>query len=135
RLMRPRRRDLLLGAAALGVAACARGPGAAAASAAAAAPLDLADLERRHGGRLGLLAQDAAGAAGWRADERFLYCSTFKLFLAAAHLEAEQRRPGSLAREVTVREEDLVFHAPVTSGLVGRAVDLARLCQAAVEVS
>lgn len=133
--MRPHRRDLLLGAAALGVGACAPGRGGGAAAGPTPAALDLADLEARHGGRLGVLAQDPGGAAGWRADERFLYCSTFKLFLAAAHLEAEQRQPGSLGREALVRQEDLVFHAPVTGALVGQTVDLARLCQAAVEVS
>lgn len=133
--MRPHRRDLLLGAAALGVVACAPGRGGGTAAGPATAALDLADLEARHGGRLGVLAQDPGGAAAWRADERFLYCSTFKLFLAAAHLEVEQRQPGSLGREVLVRQEDLVFHAPVTGALVGQTIDLARLCQAAVEVS
>jgi beta-lactamase class A len=45
----------------------------------------LAALERRAGGRLGVMVRDSASGRGfgWRADERFAHCSTFKLSLAA----------------------------------------------------
>lgn len=131
---RPSRRGWLAGAAALGLAACAPPRPAAGAGEGRDRPLDLSRLEARHGGRLGVVAEDGARAA-WRADERFLYASTFKLFLAAAHLETEQSAPGSLAREVLVRPDDIVFHAPVTGPLVGQTVTLQRLCEAAVTVS
>ena len=45
----------------------------------------LAALERRAGGQLGVMVRDCATARGfgWRQDERFAHCSTFKLSLAA----------------------------------------------------
>ena len=127
-----RRRHLLAGlaaVAALPAAGCAMGV------ADAAAPLDLADLEARHGADLRLFARSGARAADWRGDKRALYASTFKLFLAGAHLERAQQSPGWLDRTVAVTAADLVFHAPVTGELVGQAVTLERLCQATVETS
>src|SRR5438105_2558503 len=44
---------------------------------------ELAALERRHGGRLGVAILDGTKGVSQRGDERFALCSTFK-FLAAA---------------------------------------------------
>ncbi|KAG5733749.1 hypothetical protein E4T56_gene20708 [Termitomyces sp. T112] len=55
-----------------------------AAQAAARSSQALAALEAEHGGRLGVWAWFADRPAfGWRADERFAFCSSFKLSLAA----------------------------------------------------
>jgi beta-lactamase class A len=45
----------------------------------------IADIEQRHGGRLGVFAVDTGSGRtlAYRADERFLMCSTFKGLLAA----------------------------------------------------
>jgi beta-lactamase class A len=45
----------------------------------------MADIERRYGGRLGVFAVDTGSgrSLAYRADERFLMCSTFKGLLAA----------------------------------------------------
>lgn len=45
----------------------------------------LAALERRAGGQLGVMVRDCASGRGfgWRQDEHFAHCSTFKLSLAA----------------------------------------------------
>ena len=46
---------------------------------------ELARLETLSGGRLGLYMRDTATGleAGWRSQERFALCSTFKTLLAA----------------------------------------------------
>ena len=51
----------------------------------AAAEAAIATIEERHGGRLGVFATDTASGRTleYRADERFLMCSTFKGLLAA----------------------------------------------------
>ena len=96
--------------------------------------LDLADLEKKHGGRIGLHAMDA-DAVSWRADERFNYCSTFKLFLAAATQERVQRANETLERAIPITVADIVPHAPVTGPAVGKTLTIVELMQAVVEVS
>lgn len=97
--------------------------------------LDLAALEARHGGRLGVCAGIDGRRAGWRADERFAYASTFKLFLAACVLERVQRGRERLDRAIPVRERDMVSHAPVTGPAVGSTLTVEALCRATVETS
>ena len=97
--------------------------------------LDLAALEDRHGGRLGVCAEVGGRRATWRADERFAYCSTFKLFLAACVLGRVQRGEERLDREIPVRQHDMVFHAPVTQAAVGASMTVQALCKATVETS
>ncbi|RZJ80887.1 MAG: class A beta-lactamase, partial [Brevundimonas sp.] len=96
--------------------------------------LDLSDLEKKHGGRIGLHAMDA-DAVSWRADERFNYCSTFKLFLAAATQERVQRANETLERAIPITVADIVPHAPVTGPAVGKTLTIVELMQAVVEVS
>ena len=96
--------------------------------------LDLSELERRHGGRIGLTAQDM-NRVSWRPDERFNYCSTFKLFLAAATLERVQRDNEKLDRAIPVTAADMISHAPVTEKAVGKTLTIEQLMQATVEVS
>ena len=91
--MRADRRTLLLGAGALALAACSREVKSAEtdldadmAADGGTLDLDLSDLEARHGGRLGLAVASGGKNAAWRGDERFVYCSTFKMYLAAATL-------------------------------------------------
>ncbi|MBX3503282.1 MAG: class A beta-lactamase [Alphaproteobacteria bacterium] len=100
-----------------------------------ATALNLAALEVRHGGRIGLCADDGDRRVAWRADERFAYCSTFKLFLAACVLERVQRGLETLDRPIAISRGDMVAHAPVTEPAVGSTLTVERLCKAAVEVS
>ena len=134
------RRSVLSGLTALGLAGCDRTP-AQPAPPAPPAPherrdtvLDLSELERQHGGRIGLAAEDM-NRVSWRPDERFNYCSTFKLFLAAATLERVQRDIESLDRVVPVTAADMVSHAPVSEKAVGKTLTIEQLMQATVEVS
>src|SRR5690554_6924425 len=64
--------------------------------------LDLLALEARHGGRIGHFSRSAGRSIAWRAEERFPYCSTFKLFLAAFVLERVQAGKERLDRRVPV---------------------------------
>lgn len=140
------RRGLLASMGAAGLLACSRAPveaeGRAQATAEEAAratyeALDLSDLEAEHGGRLGFVfhALNRGLGLAWRGDERFVYCSTFKLFLAAAALTRVEEGLEQLDREIPVTQADMLSHAPVTEAAVGSTLSIERLCRAAVEVS
>jgi beta-lactamase class A len=137
-ILRADRRSVLTGLGALGVMGCSRGPEAPAADVAPSTSIavDFAPLERRHGGRLGLTAFVPGGdRVDWRASERFVYCSTFKMYLAAATLERAQRGAERLDRMVPVTRADMVDHAPVTQPAIGSSLSIETLCKAVVEVS
>jgi beta-lactamase class A len=97
----------------------------------------LSDLEAKRGGRLGLALRDGASGrtVSWRADERFAYCSTFKLFLAAATFQRVQRGEEKLERRVPVRRTDLVEYSPVTEKAAGSTLSVEELLAAAVSLS
>jgi beta-lactamase class A len=103
-----------------------------------AAESPLADIERRHGGRLGMFAIDTGSGQtlAHRADERFLMCSTFKGLLAAQVLARVDAGKEKLERPVSYTGQDLIFTSPVTKANVGQgAMSVRALCRAAVEVS
>lgn len=97
--------------------------------------LDLAHLESRFGGRIGVSVSRAGRRAAWRGGERFAYCSTFKLFLAACVLERVQEGLERLDRPIPVTADDMVSHAPVTGPAVGSTLTIEALCKATVELS
>lgn len=103
-----------------------------------AAESPIADIERRHGGRLGVFAIDTGSGKtlSHRADERFLMCSTFKGLLAAQVLARVDAGKESLERLVRYTEKDLIFTSPVTKANVAQgAMSVGALCQAILEVS
>jgi beta-lactamase class A len=133
------RRGVLTGLSALGLIACSP---QAAPQAVAAEPLldqviDLADLEAGDGGRLGFVALDAATGRRltWRGDERFVYCSTFKMYLAAATLLRVQAGQERLDRQIPITAADMISHAPVTQPAVGASLSVEALMKGTVEVS
>jgi len=89
-----------------------------------AAESPLAEIERRHGGRLGVFAVDTGSGRtlSYRADERFLMCSTFKGLLAAQVLARVDAGKESLERLVHYTEKDLIFTSPVTKANVAQGV-------------
>ncbi len=98
----------------------------------------LADLERRNGGRLGVAALDTASGrqAGWRSDERFPICSTFKFLAAALVLARVDRSDERLDRRIVFSAKDLVTYSPVTQDHVGPGgMSVAEICEAAVTLS
>ena len=135
------RRSILTGLGALGLIGCAPDtePTAPAGEWAAPAPepFDLSTLEARHGGRLGFVARDLATGRrlDWRGQERFVYCSTFKMYLAAATLMRVQAGEERLDREIAITAADMVNHAPVTQPAIGGTLSVETLMKAVVEVS
>ncbi|WP_336976759.1 class A beta-lactamase [Brevundimonas nasdae] len=133
------RRRVLTGLAALSAVGCS--PRAESRPAAPASVLDevidLSDLEARNGGRLGFVVQDAATGRklGWRGDERFVYCSTFKMYLAAATFLRVQAGQERLDRRIPITAADMINHAPVTEPAVGASLTIEQLMKGAVEVS
>lgn len=97
----------------------------------------LAALERRHGGRLGVSVMDIESGqrAGHRADERFPMCSTFKFLAAAQVLARVDRGEERLDRRIAFGRGDLVAYSPVTERHADEGMTLAELCHAAVTVS
>ena len=133
------RRRVLTGLAALSAVGCSP---RAESRPAAPAPvsdevIDLSDLETRNGGRLGFVVQDSAAGRklGWRGDERFVYCSTFKMYLAAATLLRVQAGQERLDRRIPITAADMINHAPVTEPAVGASLTVEQLMKGAVEVS
>ena len=82
----------------------------------------LAALEVQAGGRLGVALVDTGSGRRWahRGEQRFGLCSTFKLPLAGAVLQAiDQGRLRADAR-LPLRPEDRVPHSPVTERWLAR---------------
>ncbi|WP_286069587.1 L2 family extended-spectrum class A beta-lactamase [Stenotrophomonas sp. 57] len=112
-------------------------PAAASADTAITAATDFAALEKACAGRLGVTLLDTASGrrVGYRQDERFPMCSTFKSMLAATVLSQAERAPALLDRRVPVREADLLSHAPVTRRHVGKDMTVRDLCRATIITS
>jgi len=96
-----------------------------------------ADLERASGGRLGVCAIDTANGAqiSYRSDERFPFCSTFKLMLAAAALAHGTLVAGFMQQRVRYARRDLVTYSPVSSRHVESGMTVEELCAAAIQYS
>jgi len=132
------RRSVLTGLGALGLLGCAPKASPAAASAPAVPEaFDLSALEAEHGGRLGFFAHDLGSGRQLtaRGDERFVYCSTFKMYLAAAILMRVQAGQERLDRAIPITRADMLDHAPVTGPAVGESLTVEQLMKGTVEVS
>lgn len=129
------RRSLLLAAASLPLSLAL--PCSAAESQAALAKAGLEKLETGFGGRIGLFALNTANGARLthRADERFAFCSTFKVMVASAILTRSVEAPGLLQQRVRYRQSDLVTYSPITQKHVADGMTVAGLCAAALQYS
>ncbi|MCS0602702.1 class A beta-lactamase [Streptomyces sp. LP11] len=132
------RRGLLKAGLALTTTALAA-TAAAAAPTAAATPADtgeLADLERRHGTRLGVYARNArtGRTLTHRAAERFPMCSTFKAFAAAAVLRDHADR-APMHRVIHYPPHDILPNSPRTEENLATGMTVADLCAAAIQYS
>src|SRR2546423_12923780 len=104
---------------------------------AAEAPPELESYERESGGRIGVYAENLATGAKltWRADERFVMCSTFKTSLAACVLARVDRGQEQLAAMIPYGQADLLDYAPVAKQNLGAgAMSVGDMCKAAVEL-
>lgn len=97
----------------------------------------LALLEDQAKGRLGAFIFDPARAQGfgWRQDERFSMCSTFKLSLAAMVLSLADAGQADLGKVLTWSQSDLVSHSPVTSQHVAGGLTVQDIARAALVAS
>jgi beta-lactamase class A len=108
------------------------------ANAATAFAAEIAAIEARVGGCIGLAVLDTGSGRRlrYRADERFAMCSTFKLALAATVLERIDHGALKLDQWVAYGQGDLLSYAPVTRAHVAEGgMRVEGLCAAAVEVS
>jgi beta-lactamase class A len=95
-------------------------------------------IEARTGGRLGVWAGQVGGRKmiGWRADERFLMCSTFKALAVAAVLARVDHGQEHLDRWIKYGPQDLQEYAPVAkTNLDKGGMTLEAICAAAVKLS
>ncbi len=95
-------------------------------------------LEARAGGRLGFWGNQLGGdnLFGWRENERFRMCSTFKSLAVAAVLARVDRGHERLERWIPYGPSDLQPYAPVTkANLAKGGMTLGDLCAAAIELS
>jgi beta-lactamase class A len=99
---------------------------------------EIGRIEAAVKGRLGVAVIDTGSGVryGYRADERFPLCSTFKLLAVAALLVRVDAGKESLARRVVFGAQDLVEYSPVTEKHVGgEGMTIAELCTAAITLS
>ncbi|WP_159946010.1 class A beta-lactamase [Rhizobium sp. 18065] len=94
-------------------------------------------IEARIQARLGafVLDTETGMTLGYRADERFPMCSTFKAIAAAAVLSRVDAGREDLSRRLHWKKADLIAHSPVTEKHVKAGLTLAELCHAATTVS
>jgi beta-lactamase class A len=97
-----------------------------------------ADYERDTGGHVGLYAKNLTSGRRltWRADERFVMCSSFKASLAALVLKRVDGGLDHLDATIPYGAADLLEYAPVArENLAKGALSVAQMCAAAVEYS
>jgi beta-lactamase class A len=102
------------------------------------APPVLAAYERETGGRIGVYAENLSTGAkiAWRAEERFVMCSTFKASLAAFVLARVDNGEDRLEDMVAYGAKDILDYAPVAKqNLAQGAMSVADMCKAIVELS
>ncbi len=135
----PTRRDMML--AGMGLA----GMGLAVSTSARAQTIDaIREYERRSGGHVGFWATNLATGRqiGWRADDRFVLCSTFKFSLGALVLRNVDRGTERLDAAIRFTKADVPdWYAPVARATLARSknavgeMTVGEMCRAAVEQS
>jgi len=121
-----------------GVAACLAPNAARAASAVAGGREQIVAIEAREGGRLGVAILDTSDGAtlGYRDDERFPMCSTFKLLASAAVLKRVDAGAERLDRKIAYTAADLLDYAPIAKAHVADGgMSVGELCAAAIDWS
>lgn len=99
----------------------------------------IAALEASAGGRIGLALIDTADGSqlGYRADERFPFCSTGKVLAVAAILKRSMSQPALLQQraQFSPQQVDASGYAPITAKHIGDGMTIAELCAAALSYS
>jgi len=104
-----------------------------------AANNELAKLEASANGRLGVAAINTGNGmrVHYRADERFPFCSTFKVIVAAAILKQSVADKDLLAKRIRYNNDKLVKsgYAPITQKHIADGMTIAELCAATLQYS
>ena len=98
----------------------------------------IAAIETRAGGRIAVAALDSGSGKrlGYRSEERFPMCSTFKFLAAAAVLKRVDEGKENLQRFIRYGAKDILEYAPITEAhLKDGGMTLVALCAAAIEQS
>lgn len=95
------------------------------------------DIESDWQGRIGVYAYDIYGSFtfGYREQERFPLCSSFKSLLAAAILQKSQHQLLNLDTSIDFSERDLEFWSPITEENHAEGMTIGQLAQAALQYS
>jgi beta-lactamase class A len=97
----------------------------------------LVELETSSGGRLGISAINTGNNQHikYRAEERFPFCSTFKMMGAAAILKKSMVDTHLLQQKVKYQKEDIVLWSPITEKHIADGMTISELAGAAVTQS
>jgi beta-lactamase class A len=98
----------------------------------------ITDYERDSGGHIGLYAENlrTGKQIAWRADERFVMCSSFKASLAGCVLASVDRGKTHLDELIPYGPGDLMEYAPAAKQNVEKGgMSVSDMCEAAVELS
>lgn len=93
----------------------------------------LGAIEQAAGGRLGAFIFDTGNgrSLGWRTDERFCHCSTFKLSLAALALRESDAGRLDLSQQLAFSRADIAGYSPVVEkNLAAGGLPIIALAQA-----
>ena len=97
----------------------------------------LKELETASGGRLGVSAINMANHAAiqYRQNERFPFCSTFKVIGVAAILQESTEKSNLLQQRIHYKQDDLVTYSPITEQHLHDGMTVAELCEATLTTS
>lgn len=98
---------------------------------------ELRELEKRHNGRLGLVALDQTTGQRivYRAQEAFPFCSTFKVLVASAALKLSESDPKFLEERIAIKPDDILSYSSQTEKNVNSSMAIADLCAATLQHS
>jgi beta-lactamase class A len=98
---------------------------------------DIAAIEAKSGGRLGVAVLDTASGArtDHRGNERFPLCSTFKVLAVSAVLKRAEAGREHLDRRIAIKRAELIAYSPVLKDRIGDSMTLVDLCAAAMTES
>jgi beta-lactamase class A len=103
----------------------------------AASVAELRAVEQRANGRLGAYVLDPVRGTGfgWRENERFAHCSSFKMSLAAMVLAGADSGEIDLAEVLRWTREDMLSVSPVTAANLDKGLSVKELAHATLVTS
>lgn len=97
----------------------------------------LRNVEEKAQGRLGVYVFDTHSSKGfgWRENERFAHCSSFKMSLAAMVLSKADHGDADLTEVLRWRSRDMLPVSPVTEARINQGLSVEELAQATLVTS